>query len=93
MADFYERTGDIENAIKYLYRNNCSGIFNIGTGKRTLLSNIAKYLSKKQNKKIIIIKNNKKSSLIANNSKLKKTGWRPKLNIYHPTLIHIIVNI
>ena len=74
---------DISNAIKYLYRNNCSGIFNIGTGKRTLLSNIAKYLSKKQNKKIIIIKNNKKSSLIANNSKLKKTGWRPKLNIYH----------
>lgn len=72
---------DISNAILCLCKKNSSGIFNIGNGKKILLSDIARKLSKKQNKKIIISKNKITTSLIANNNKLKKLGWIPKSNI------------
>ena len=72
---------DISNAILCLCKKNSSGIFNIGNSRKILLSDIARKLSKKQNKKIIISKNKVTTSLIANNNKLKKLGWIPKSNI------------
>ena len=84
---FYESDGteksldDVSNAILCLCKKNSYGIFNIGNGRKILLSDIARKLSKRQNKKIIISKNKISTSLIANNSKLKKLGWIPKSKI------------
>ena len=72
---------DIVNAIFFLQKKNSEGIFNIGSGEKTLLSDIPKFFLKNHNKKILFFKNKKKTCLVSDNTKLKKTGWRPKSNI------------
>ena len=69
---------DISKIIYFLYKKNFKGIINIGTGKSTLLKEIAKIICKKYNKKYEFKDNKKDTYLVANNNKLKKIY---KLNI------------
>ncbi len=71
-------TADICKAIKILYKKKATGIFNIGSGKKFLLKNIAELIAKKYNKKINFKKNKKLSYLISDNKKITKLGWKPK---------------
>tara|TARA_B100001093_G_scaffold477740_1_gene505312 strand:+ start:158 stop:988 length:831 start_codon:yes stop_codon:yes gene_type:complete len=73
---------DIVKAIEILCTNQKKGIYNIGSGKKISLIKIASFFSKKFNKKISFTKSSRQPSfLISNNSKLLKTGWRPKIKI------------
>ena len=71
---------DICSAIYFLLRNNAKGIYNIGTGHISKITDVIKFFSKKLKKKIsIILKKNKVSDvLISNNNKIKSLGWYPK---------------
>ena len=70
-------TKDISLAIKILFEKKAHGIFNIGSGKKFLLRNIAKLIATKYKKKIKF-NNNKLTYLISNNKKILKLGWKPK---------------
>ncbi len=74
---------DIASAINLMWKIRAKGVFNIGSGKKTNIRDIAIFLNKKlnKNKKIIFIDSKKSTSLIANNTKLRKRGWIPKKNI------------
>jgi len=63
-----------------LLRNNAKGIYNIGTGHISKITDVIKFFSKRLKKKIsIILKKNKVSDvLISNNNKIKSLGWYPK---------------
>jgi len=74
-------TNDICMAIRILYKKRAVGIYNIASGKKILISDIAKIIFKKLNKKYIIQKNLKKTCLIANTEKLRNLNWRPKDDI------------
>lgn len=71
---------DICSAIYFLLRNNAKGIYNIGTGHISKITDVIKFFSKRLKKKIsIILKKNKVSDvLISNNNKIKSLGWYPK---------------
>ena len=71
-------TKDISKAIKILFKNKKSGIYNIGSGNEINLKLIASIIAKKYKKKIFFSKDNKPTYLISNSDKLKKLGWRPK---------------
>lgn len=71
-------TKDISNAIKILFKNKKSGIYNIGSGHKINLKLIATIIAKKYKKKIFFSKDNKPTYLISNSNKLKRLGWRPK---------------
>ena len=75
-------TKDIVNAIILLEKKRKVGIFNIGSGKKTLLSDIIKYLSNLIDVKTKMNLSAKKTYLISNNSKLKKIGWKQKYNLF-----------
>jgi len=75
-------TKDIINAIILLEKKRKVGIFNIGSGQKTLLSDIIKYLSNLIGVKTKMDLNPKKTYLISNNSKLKKIGWKQKYNFF-----------
>ena len=72
---------DICNAILILKKNKATGIYNIGSGKKVLLSNIVKIILDKYKKKYIIKNKNIQTSLVSNNSKIKKLNWKPTKNI------------
>ena len=74
-------TQDICKAIKLLYTNKSNGIFNIGSGKPVLISNIIKNIFNKYGKKYYINNKGVGNSLIANNNKIKKLNWKPSKNI------------
>ena len=74
-------TGDICNAINILFKKKANGIFNIGSGKKVLISDIIKLIFKKYKKIYKISKNNKSTWLIADINKIKKFKWKPKNNI------------
>ena len=78
--DFINIT-DIYSAIKLLYLKKQKGIYNLGSGKPTLLIQIIKYLSILFNKKYTISKSNIKTIHVANVKKIIKLGWKPKSNI------------
>jgi len=71
-------TNDICKAIRVLYKHKASGIFNIGSGKKFLLKDIAKLIAKKYKKKINFKDNNNFSYLISNNNKITRLQWKPK---------------
>ena len=75
--DFLD-TKDISSAIMTLYKSKSVGIFNIGSGKKTLITNIIYLISKKLKKKCVI-KNNIKNNtcLVADIRKIKKLKWKP----------------
>jgi UDP-glucose 4-epimerase len=81
----YVSTKDISRAINCLYIKNCSGIFNIGTGKGFFLSEIIKklYLINYGIKPKIFFKSiDNNQSLVANINKIKRsTNWSPNRNI------------
>ena len=72
---------DICSAILILKKNKANGIYNIGSGKKVLLSNIVKIILDKYKKKYIIKNKNIQTSLVSNNSKIKKLNWKPTKNI------------
>ena len=74
---------DITSAIKFMWLSRSQGVFNIGSGKKTHLKKIAKFLNFKINRNynISFIENKNCTHLIANNKKLKKLGWKVKKNI------------
>jgi len=74
-------TSDICNAIKILYKNKATGIYNIGSGKKVLISDIVKIILRKYKKKYLIKKNKNKTCLVADIKKIKKLNWKPKKNI------------
>ena len=72
---------DICNAIKILINKKSTGIYNIGSGKKVLISDIIKLIFNKYKKKYFIKDTLKPTCLIADNSKLKKLNWKPTKNI------------
>ena len=72
---------DICSAILILKKNKANGIYNIGSGKKVLLSNIVKIILDRYKKKYIIKNKNIKTCLVSNNSKIKKLNWKPTKNI------------
>ena len=79
--DFLD-TRDISKAIMVLFKSKSVGIFNIGSGKKTLITDII-YLISKKLKKNFIIKNKTKNStcLVADIRKLKKLRWKPTMGL------------
>ena len=71
-------TEDICSAIKVLFNNKSSGIYNIGSGKKILISDIIKIIARKNNKKAVFKNSLKKTCLVANINKIKKLKWKPK---------------
>ena len=74
-------TKDICSAIRILFNHKAQGIYNIGSGKKILISDLIKIIARKKNKKILLKKNKKKTCLFADISKIKKLKWKPKKNI------------
>tara|TARA_B100000029_G_C17399005_1_gene896323 strand:- start:202 stop:1026 length:825 start_codon:yes stop_codon:yes gene_type:complete len=72
---------DVCYAINILYLKNLEGIYNIGTSKKVNLKFIARFFSKKYNKKIIFIDNIKKTTILSKINKIKKIGFKPKYNL------------
>ena len=71
-------TKNIASAIHILYKKKSTGKYNIGSGKKFFLKDIARLIAKKYKKKVEFKDKNKTTFLIANNKKLKKLGWKPK---------------
>ena len=63
---------DISRIIVDLSKKKFHGIINIASGKKTKLSEIAKIISSKYKKKIVVMENKNPSYLIADNNLLKK---------------------
>ena len=79
--DFLD-TSDICRAITKLMIKKKIGIYNVCSGKKTNLKDLAMFMAKK--KKILYEfkkKEYKITKLIGNNDKLLSTGWKPKKNI------------
>jgi len=74
-------TKDICVAIKILIKKQITGIYNIGSGEKILISDIVKIIFNKFKKKYYIKEANKQTCLVANNSKIKKLNWMPSKNI------------
>ena len=75
--DFLD-TKDISKAIITLYNNKAVGIYNIGSGEKTLITDIVYLISKKLKKKCIVKNKSKLSTcLIADIKKIKKLKWKP----------------
>ena len=75
---------DICKAIYLLFKKRAVGIYNISSGRKIKIINIANEISLQlKNKKIYnsINKIKSKDILFGNNSRLKKLGWKPTHNI------------
>jgi len=72
---------DVCKAIKILIDRESTGIYNIGSGNKVLISDIIKFIFAKYNKKYFIKNTLKQTCLVANNSKIKRLNWRPTKNI------------
>ena len=74
-------TYDICKAIELLFIKKSTGIFNIGSGKPVLISDIIKIAFKKYGKKYHINSKGDGNSLITNNNKIRGLKWKPSKNI------------
>ena len=74
-------TSDICKAINVLFKKRANGIYNIGSGKKILISHIIKLIFKKYKKIYRINEKNKPTWLVADINKIKKFKWKPKNNI------------
>ena len=72
---------DICRAIKILIDKKSTGIYNIGSGNKVLISDIIKLIFTRYNKKYFTKNTLKQTCLVANNSKIKRLNWRPTKNI------------
>ena len=72
---------DVCEAIKILIDKKSTGIYNIGSGNKTLISDIIKLIFSKYKKNYLINNNSKQTCLVSNNSKIKKLNWKPTKNI------------
>jgi nucleoside-diphosphate-sugar epimerase len=73
---------DIVSAIRILYKNKSTGIFNIASGNAISLIKIPIFFSKVFKKIFFVKKNNKKKTRhVGNIKKLLKLGWKSKRNI------------
>ena len=70
---------DIVKIIYKLYKLEKKGIFNLGSGKKINLKDIARYVAKKYNKEVNFVDNEKITYLISNNKKIKKI-YKKKLS-------------
>ena len=73
--------GDVCEAIKILIDKKSTGIYNIGSGNKTLISDIVKLIFYKYKKNYLINNTSKQTCLVSNNSKIKKLNWNPTKNI------------
>jgi len=73
---------DISLAIKLLMIKKKTGIFNICSGKKVSLINLAKVLNKNFKKKIKFTFDQKKTIMFGDNGKLLDIGWKPKTSNY-----------
>jgi len=73
--------GDVCKAINILIDRKSTGIYNIGSGNKVLISDIIKFIFAKYNKKYFIKNTLKQTCLVANNSKIKRLNWRPTKHI------------
>ena len=80
MRDFL-CVSDICEAIQILLNKKSTGIYNIGSGNKVLISNIIKIIFNKYKKKYFIKNTSKQTNLISNNSKIKRLKWKPTKNI------------
>jgi nucleoside-diphosphate-sugar epimerase len=81
-------TKDIISAIDILRKKEASGVYNIGSGLKFDLRDIAKLLAKKYNKYLVFRNLRKSSFLICNNKKISKLKWKPnkfdnKINYFY----------
>lgn len=75
---------DILSAIKILYKNKSTGIFNIASGSATRLIKIPIFFSKFFKKNFSIKKNNRTATMhVGNIRKILRLGWKPKKKINH----------
>jgi len=75
---------DIVSAIKILYKNKSTGIFNIASGSATRLIKIPIFFSKFFKKNFSIKKNNRTATIhVGNIRKILRLGWKPKKKINH----------
>ena len=72
---------DICKAIRVLIDKKSTGIYNIGSGNKVLISDIIKLIFSKYKKKYLIKDKLKQTCLVANNSKIKKLNWKPTKDI------------
>ena len=72
---------DICRSINFLFKKRSTGVFNIGSGKRTSLMQVVNILNKNKDKKIIYKNSFKKTSIVANVNKIKRLGFKPNFNI------------
>ena len=77
----FSHLNDICKSINFLFKKKSTGIFNIGSGERTSLIQVAKFLNKNKEKKIIYKNSNKKTSIVANVNKIKRLGFKSNFNI------------
>jgi UDP-glucose 4-epimerase len=76
---------DICYAIYFLWKKNFCGIINIASGQKIYLKNIVLFLLKKLNNKFEFKDTQKSTSLLADVSKIKRLGWKPKVNNIYET--------
>ena len=69
-------TKDIAKVINVMRERECSGIYNIGSGIKFSLKNIAQLISEKYNKKIKFLDSNKTTYLISDNKKILRLNWK-----------------
>ena len=69
-------TKDIAKVINVMRERKCSGIYNIGSGIKFSLKNIAQLISEKYNKKIKFLDSNKTTYLISDNKKILRLNWK-----------------
>lgn len=74
-------TKDISKIINLLYIKKRSGIYNIGTGVSTNLTDIIRILCKRYDRKYKILYSRNRTKLVADISKLKKEGIKINSNI------------
>jgi nucleoside-diphosphate-sugar epimerase len=72
---------DVCKAIKVLINKKSTGIYNIGSGNKTLISDIIRIIFTKYKKDYLIDNFSKQTCLVSNNSKIKKLNWKPTKNI------------
>jgi len=72
---------DICKAIKILIDKKSTGIYNIGSGNRILISDIIKLIFAKYKKKYLIKNTSKQTCLVSNNTKIKRLNWQPTKKI------------
>ena len=68
-------------AVAYGLDKKSTGIYNIGSGNRILISDIIKLIFAKYKKKYLIKNTSKQTCLVSDNTKIKRLNWQPTKKI------------